>query len=155
MRQLGEAEITPSKAAFLSAYIHIDEHHYLGEQTESVAELVKQARTGLVWGRSLTCSVREDPFIEPLTLYENAVNRASAEYKKRDSYWRKNFEQKMLDPQHRAWTQAKVREWKRDKRRQSKEGDAPSTVSRRKRMKNRTRDERIADLRQALMKGGG
>lgn len=155
-RILEYSEIEPTRAQYISSHTYIPDFHYVSSDAqEETCDLIREATARLVWGRSCTSTPLEKPFAESLWLYESACNRAVSVAKKRDPYCLLKHQERISDPQHQAWTRAKVREMQRAKEREEKRshdttsGQLP-TMSRRKRMKNRTREERIKDLRKAL-----
>lgn len=129
--QMGAPDATAAR--FLSATAFVEDFRYVEDDGD---DLIVQARARLMWGHRLT--QRGAPFDEIVTRFEWAldtqdVNRALLEERR----LRRN--ERMKTFRDKAKAKAKVKEW-----------NAPVKTKRRKKLKNRTRQERIEDLRQAI-----
>jgi hypothetical protein len=151
--------IAATPAGYMSARTHVDDHLFVEDGRMDTDVLVDQARSGLVWGRRLGRTPSAAPFAEPLLRYERAVARSKRKpgvmtSPVATSQWIRT----MNDMKHGRIPYPKlVRDetaWSgRPGGVKRKKGvSVEETLARRKKLKNRTRAERIADLRAALKK---
>lgn len=151
--------ISATPAAYISSHKHVPDYAYVPDE---VGDLAQQAQSRLMWGHRGMC--REPPFLESLLLYEHAL--AKAKPPKPPKPQPTEFEQRMHDirrgrasyppaPSRRLMLMRMRMRSSHPPASSTKVSlESPSTLSRRRKMKNRSREERLADLQAALRKQG-
>jgi hypothetical protein len=148
-----DGKIGGTPALFRSVKEHIDEYQYVEEWGEDARDLAVRARAGLMWGRRLGGTPPAPPFGDIVAKYELLMERAKPKPGRMKSpvavtAWMR----KMDDIKNGRIPYPKPR-LLRDATRFQGRPKGPSfqeTIEKRNKLKNRTRAERIADLRAAL-----
>ena len=145
----GKGIVEPTYARFLAADVDVEDYRYVADEA---GPLIKQAQDRLMWGHRLHQST--SPFAELMFRIDRALdkvepfdltgtNKGENPYSNTDWEWMRRMRDIRMGriPYPPAPSRLKAIE------RMNKQ-----PAKRRKKLKNRTREERIADLRAALAK---